>query len=104
MANNFHDTYDAITQLIASQHEQMSASRKINIQNPSTQPTSLISEDDEDEVLAPIVGNLTQNVPYVPDGHPHPIQMCQQLTPNPQAPEAPTPKKAGNETYFAPTV
>ena len=43
---NVPDTYSAITQLIAAQHEQMSQSNHFALQNPPTPPTSLLSDDE----------------------------------------------------------
>ena len=81
LPNNVPDTYSAITQLIAAQHEQMSLSSTSALQYPTTPPTSLISDDKNDQVLTPIIGNPTQFLPYTPNRHPIPLQLCQQLTP-----------------------
>ena len=51
LPNNVRDTYRAITQLIAGHNEQMSLSGTSAPQYPTTPPTSLISDDDNDEVL-----------------------------------------------------
>ena len=67
LPNNPPDTYSAITQLIAAQHEQMSFSGTSAPQFPITPPTSLISEDENDEVLTPIIGNTVQLLPYKPN-------------------------------------
>ena len=53
--NNVPDTYSAITQLIAAQHGQMSLP-VTSAQDPTTPPTSLISDDENDEVLTPKIG------------------------------------------------
>ena len=55
--HNVPDTYSAITQLIAAQHEQMSLSGISAPQCPITPPTSLISDDEDIEMLTPIGGN-----------------------------------------------
>ena len=46
--NNVPDTYSAKTQIVAPQHEQMSLSGTSVSQYPTTPPTLLISEDDND--------------------------------------------------------
>ena len=51
LPKNAPDTYGAITQLIAAQIEQMSASGNLALQYPPNPPTSLISDDDDDEVF-----------------------------------------------------
>ena len=76
LPNNVPDSYGAIRQLIASQHEQMSASGKLALQYPPTPPTSLISDDGDNEIFTPIVGNPTEIVPYVPNRYPHTFQLC----------------------------
>ena len=76
LPNNVPDTYSAITQLIAAQNEQMSLSGTYALQYPTTPPTSLISDDDNDEVFTPIKGNPAQLVPYTPNRRPHPLQLC----------------------------
>ena len=63
LPNHVPDTYSAVTQLIAAQHEQMSLAGTSALQYPTTPPTSLISDDDNDEVLTPIFGNSTQFLP-----------------------------------------
>ena len=42
LPNNIPDTYSAITQLIAAQHEQMLSSGNSALQYPTTPPTSLL--------------------------------------------------------------
>ena len=98
LPNNVPDTYSAITQLIAAQHEQMSLSGTTAPQYPTTLPTSLISDDDNDEVLTPLFGN--QFLPYTPNRHPFPHQLCQQITPIPDRPESPTPENRGQSDIF----
>ena len=53
LPNNVPDTYSAVTQLIAAQHEQMSLSGTSAPQYPTTPPTSLTSDDINDGVLTP---------------------------------------------------
>ena len=55
LPNNVPDTYSAITQLTAAQHEQTSLSNTSAPHFQTTPPTSLISHDDNDEVLHPII-------------------------------------------------
>ena len=51
LPSNVPDTYSAITLLRAAQHEQMSLSGTSAPQYPTSLPTSLISDDENDEVL-----------------------------------------------------
>ena len=71
--NNVPDTYSAITQLIAAQHDQMSSSGNSALKHPTTPPNLLLSDDDSDEVLTPIIGNPAQFLPYTPNRHPIPL-------------------------------
>ena len=57
LPKNVPDTYNAIAQIRVAQHEQMSSSGNPAVQYPITLPTSLLSDDDIDEVLTPITGN-----------------------------------------------
>ena len=102
LPNNVPDTYSAITQLIAAQHEQMSLSGTSAPQYPIPPPTSLISDDENDEVLTPITGNPAQFLPYTPNRHPIPLKLCQQTTPIPDKPESPTPENRGQSEIFRP--
>ena len=99
---NVPDTYTAITQLIAAQHEQMLLSGTSALQYPTNPPTSLISDDEGDELLTPIIGNPTQFLPYTPNRHPIPLQVCQQITPITDTPESPTPENRGQADTFRP--
>ena len=100
LPNNVPDNYSAITQLIAAHHEQMSLSGTSAPQNPITPPTSLISDDEDDDMLTPITGNPAQFLPYTPNRHPIPIQLCQQITPIPHTLESPTPENRGQSDLF----
>ena len=71
LPNNVPDTYSAITQLIAAQHEQMSLAGTSTPQYPAIPPTLLISDDENDEVLTATIGNPAQFLPYTPNRH-HP--------------------------------
>ena len=102
LPNNVHDTYSAITQLIAAHHEQMSLSGTSAPQYPITPPTSLISDDEDDDMLTPITGNPAQFLSYTPNRHPIPVQLCQQITPIPDTPESPTPENRGQSDLFPP--
>ena len=53
LPNNVPDTYSAITQLLAAHHEQMSLYGTSAPQYPITPPTSLISDDEDDDMLTP---------------------------------------------------
>ena len=64
LPNNVSDTYIAITQLIAAQHERVSTSGNFALQIPHTPPLSLLSDADDVQVLTPVNGNPTQYVPY----------------------------------------
>ena len=102
LPNNVPDTYSAITQLIAAHHEQMSLSGTSALQCPTTPPISLISDDENDDILTPIIGNPAQFLPYTPNRHPIPIQLCQQITPIPETPQSPTPENRGQSDDFYP--
>ena len=102
LPNNVPDTYSAITQLIAAQHKQMSLSATSAQQYPTTPPTSLISDDDNDEEFTPKMGNTAQLVPCTPNRRPHPLQLCQQITPIPDTLESPTPENRGQSEIFWP--
>ena len=100
LPNNVPDTYSAITQLIAAQHERMSLSATSAPQYPITPPTSLISVDENDDMLTPITGNPAQFLPYTPNRHPIPLQIRQKMTPFPDTPESPTPQNCGQPDIF----
>ena len=100
LPNNVPNTYSAITQLIAAQHEQMSLSGTSAPQYPTTPPTSLISDDENDEMLTPKIGNPHQFSPYTPNCHPIPLQLDQPMTPIPDTPESPTPENRGQPDIF----
>ena len=102
LQNNVPDTYSAITQLIAAQHEQMSSSGTSVRQYPTTPPTSLISDDENDDMLTSITVNPAQFFLYTPNRHPSPIQLCQQKRPIPDTPESPTPENRGQPDIFRP--
>ena len=63
LPNNVPDTYSAITQLIAAHYEQMSLCGTYAPQYPITPPTSLISDDEDNDMLTPITGNPAQLLP-----------------------------------------
>ena len=71
-------------------------------QYPTNPPTSLISDDENDEVLTSITGNPAQFLPYTPNRYPIPLQLCQQITPIPDTPESPTPENRGQSDIFRP--
>ena len=102
LPNNVPDTYSAISQPIAAQHEQMSLPGTSALQYPTTPPTSLISDDENGELLSPIIGNPAQFLPYTTNRPPIPIQLCQQMTPIPDTPESPTPENRGQLDIFRP--
>ena len=102
LPNNVTDTYCARTQLIAAQHHQMLMSGTSALQYPTTPPTSLISDDQNDELLTPIISKPAQFLHYTPNCHPIPLQLCHQITPNPDTPESPTPENRGQSDIFRP--
>ena len=53
-------------------------------------------------MLTPLTGNPAQFLPYTPNRHPIPIQLCQQITPIPDTPESPTTKNCGQSDIFRP--
>ena len=103
LPNNTPDTYSAITQLIAAQHEQMSLSGTSAPQYRITLPTSLISDDNNDDMTTPIVGNPAQFLPYTPNRHPISRQLHQQMTTVPDTPESLTPENRGQSDFFHPS-
>ena len=102
LPNNVPDTYSAITQIISAHHEQMSLSGTSAPQYSITPPTSLISDDEDEDMLTPITGNPAQFLPYTPNRHPIPIHLCQHITPIPDTPESPTPENRGQSDNFCP--
>ena len=102
LLNNVPDTYSAITQLIAAQHEQMSSPGIFALHYLPIPSTSLISDDDNVELFTPKIGNPAQLVPHTPKCHPQPHQLCQQLTPIPDTPESPTPGNCRQSDIFRP--
>ena len=102
LPNNVPDTNSAITQLIAAQYEQMSLSSTSAPHFPTTPPISLISDDDNKEVITPIIGNPAYFLPYTPNLHPILLQLCQQTTSIPDTPESPTPENLGQSDIFRP--
>ena len=102
LPNNVPETYSAITQLIAAQHQQMSLSGTSALQYPTTPPTSLISDDENNDMLTQIIGNPAHFLPYTSNRHPIPLLLCQQVTPIPDTPESPTPENRGQSDIFRP--
>ena len=89
--DNVPDTHGAITQLIAAQHQQMSLSGTSAPQCPITPPTSLISDDEDNEMLTPIGGNRAQFLIYTLD-HRY----------IPDTPQSPTPENREQSSDFYP--
>ena len=92
LPNNIPDTYCAITQLIAAQHEAMSLSGTSALPYPTTPPTSLISDDETDEMLTPTDGNRAQFLTHTRNHRSIP-----------DTPQSPTPEKCGQSDDFYPT-
>ena len=80
----------------------MSSSGNSALQYPTIPPTSLPSDNDNDKVLTPIVGNPAQFLPDTPNHHPIPLELCQQMTPIADTPESPTPENRGQSDNFRP--
>ena len=89
LPNNTPDKNSAITQLIAAQHEQMSLSGTSAPQCPITPPTSLISDNGDNEMLTPIGGYRAQFLTYTRDH--------QSI---PETPESPTHENRGHSDHF----
>ena len=53
-------------------------------------------------MFTPITGNPAQFLPYTPNHHPIPYQLCQQITPIPDTPQSPTPENCGQPDIFRP--
>ena len=102
LPNNVPDTYSAITQLIAAHHEQMSSFGNFALQYSTTPPTSLISDDDTDEMPTPTFSTPAQFLPYAPNCHPNPLQLWQQKTSIPHTPDSLTPENRGQSDIFRP--
>ena len=101
LPNNVPDKYSAITQLIAAQNEQRSLSGTSAPQYPTTPPTSLISDDKNDDMLTPIIGNPAQFLPYTPNRNPIILQLRQQMIPIPGTPESPIPENRGQSRHLS---
>ena len=92
LPNNTPDKNSAITQLIAAQHEQMSLSGFFAPQCPITPPTSLISDDEDREMLTPTSDDQAQFFTYTRD-----------YRPISDTPQSPTPENCGQSADFHPT-
>ena len=92
LPNNTPDKNSAITQLIAAQHEQMSLSGISDPQCPITPPTSLISDDEDNEMLTSTDGVRAQFSTYTRD--------CRLI---PDTPQSPTAENCGQSVNFQPT-
>ena len=80
----------------------MSSSGNSALQYPTTPPTSLLSDDDNDEVLTPIIGKPALFLPYTTNRHLIPLQLCQQITHIPDTPELPAPENRGQSDIIPP--
>ena len=92
LPNNTPDKNSAITQLIAAQHEQMPLSGISDPQCPITPPTSLISDDEDNETLPSTDGVRAQFSTYTRDRRPIP-----------DTPQSPTPENCCQSVNFHPT-
>ena len=95
LPNNVPDTYSALTRIIAAQHGQLTASRNLALQYPPTPPNSLISDDNDDEIITPRIGNPTQPVPYTPNRRLQHLQLCQRKAHIRDTPESSTLENSG---------
>ena len=100
---NVPDTYSAITQLIAAQHEQMSLSSTSAAQYPITPPTSLLSDDDNDEVFTPLIGNPRPVFTLYTESPTPTSSIIPAIDTHPRYARIPDSRKiVGNPTFFRP--
>ena len=104
LPNNVPDTYSAITQLTAAQHEQMSVSGTFALQYPTTRPTPLISDDENDEILTPITGNPAQFLPFTRIATLSPSNYANKQYPSQIRPNRQLQKIVGNQTSSVPMI
>ena len=91
---------DSINQLIASQLEQRSNMGTETVFYPPTPNTSLISEDEEQSNLTPIIENPEHYTPQIPQRRKQPIQLYELLQPVPDTPESPPLEDQGPRDMF----
>ena len=84
--SHFGDSYNAVSQLIASQLEQRSIIGAATVPYPLTPNASMTSGNDEQHNPTPIFGKNAPYTSYTPQRHHHPIQLCQQLQPTSDTP------------------
>ena len=72
---------DSIIQLKASQLEKRSNMGTETVFYPPTPKTSMISDDEEQSNLTPIIGSTEQYPSPIPKRRNHPIQLCQHVQP-----------------------
>ena len=63
---------------------------------------SMISDDEDQSNPAPLIGNLKQTTPQIPQRRNHPKQVCQHVQPIPDTPESPPQKDQGPADIFRP--
>ena len=90
----------SINQLIAPQLEQRSNMGTETVFYAPTPNTSMISDDEEQSNLTPIIGNPEQYTSPISQQRNRPIQLCQHVQPIPDTPEPPTPENQGPRDYF----
>ena len=67
---------------------------------PPTTNICMISDDDEQLNLIPIIGNPELYTSQIPQRCNHPIQLCQHLQPILETPESPPPEDQGPRDIF----
>ena len=93
---------DLINQLIVSQLEELSNLGTKTVFYPPTPKTSMISDDEEQSNLTPIIGNPEQYTSQIPQRRNHPIQLCQHVQPITDTPEPPLSEDQGPKNIFPP--
>ena len=62
----------------------------------------MISDDEEQLKITPVIGNPEQNTSHIPQRRNHPIQFCQHFQPVPDTAKAPLPEIQGQRDIFHP--
>ena len=98
--DHHHESYypDSINQLIASQLEQRSNMGRETVFYPPTPKTSMITDDEEQANLTPIVGNHEQYTWMIPQRGNHPFLLT--FTACSRDARFTTPRKLRSDRYF----
>ena len=91
---------DSINHLIAPQSKQWSNMGTETVFYRPTTNTSMISDDEEQSNLTPIIGDPEQNTSQIPQRRNHRLQLCQHLQPVPDTPESPPPEDQSQRSTF----